>query len=150
MRRPAARNEFRDTDMSGDALVPPTINATPSIVRDTMLPSESLVRYAAAGWITLAVFFGVFGLWSVLAPLNGAVVAQAVVQVEGNRKSVQHLDGGIVKHLNVKEGDHVAAGQVLITLDDTQARANYDVLSKQDQVLSATAARLTAEFQGAS
>ncbi len=85
-------------------------------------------KYAAVGWITLALFFGVFGIWSLTAPLNGAVVAPAVVKVEGNRKSVQHLDGGIVKQINVKEGDHVKAGDVLIILDDTAARANYEVL----------------------
>jgi HlyD family type I secretion membrane fusion protein len=113
-------------------------------------PSDSLAKYAAAGWITLALFFGVFGIWSLTAPLNGAVVAPAVVKVEGNRKSVQHLDGGIVKQLNVKEGDHVNAGDVLIVLDDTEARANYEVLDQQYKVLHATEARLTAEFNGES
>jgi HlyD family type I secretion membrane fusion protein len=111
-------------------------------------PSESPTKYAAAGWITLALFFGVFGVWSVTAPLNGAVVAPAVVKVEGNRKSVQHLDGGIVKRLNVKEGDHVNIGDVLIVLDDTEARANYEVLAQQYKVLHAAEARLTAEFDG--
>jgi HlyD family type I secretion membrane fusion protein len=114
------------------------------------LPDESLKKSAAAGWITLVIFFGVFGLWSVLAPLNGAVVASAVIRVEGNRKSVQHLDGGMITQLNVKEGDHVKAQQILIVLDDTQARANFDVLSQQYLVLHATQARLTAEFSGAS
>src|SRR5690349_21919224 len=111
-------------------------------------PNESLKKYAAAGWITLAMFFGIFGTWSVLAPLNGAVVAPAVVKVEGNRKNVQHLDGGIVKQLNVKEGDHVKAGNVLVVLDDTAARANFEVLAQQYKVLRATEARLTAEFNG--
>jgi HlyD family type I secretion membrane fusion protein len=111
-------------------------------------PDESLKKYAAAGWITLALFFGVFGVWSMVAPLNGAVVAPAIVKVEGNRKSVQHLDGGIVKQLNVKEGDHVNVGDVLIVLDDTAARANYEVLAQQYKVLHATEARLTAEFNG--
>lgn len=120
--------------------------ANPS--RDAAGPDESLAKYAAAGWITLALFFGVFGIWSLTAPLNGAVVANAVVKVEGNRKSVAHLDGGIVKRLNVKEGDHVNAGDVLIVLDDTEARANFDVLSQQFNVLRATEARLTAEFNG--
>jgi HlyD family type I secretion membrane fusion protein len=111
-------------------------------------PDDSLKKCAAAGWIVLAMFFGGFGLWSVTAPLNGAVVANAVVKVEGNRKSVQHLDGGIVKQLNVKEGDHVNAGDVLIVLDDSEARANFDVLSQQYKVLRAAEARLTAEFNG--
>src|ERR1700679_3398204 len=73
-------------------------------------PSESSKKYTAAGWIVLALFFGIFGIWAATAPLNGAVVANAVVKVQGNRKSVQHLDGGIVKQLNVKEGSHVQAG----------------------------------------
>ncbi|HEY3916644.1 MAG TPA: HlyD family type I secretion periplasmic adaptor subunit [Stellaceae bacterium] len=129
-------------------VIPPGHSLAGSLSPEVRLPDESLKKYAAAGWITLALFFGVFGVWSVTAPLNGAVVAEAVVKVEGNRKSVQHLDGGIVKQLKVKEGDHVNAGDVMIVLDDTEARANYDVLSQQYNVLRATEARLTAEFNG--
>ena len=112
-------------------------------------PDESLRKYALAGWIILGVFFGGFGLWALTAPLNGAVVANAEVKVQGNRKSVQHLDGGIVKAMKVKEGDHVKAGDVLIVLDDAQARAEYDVLSKQQILLQATEARLMAELNHA-
>lgn len=81
-----------------------------------------------------------------MAPLHGAVVANAFVKVEGNRKSIQHLDGGIVKELRVREGDRVAAGDVLIVLDDSQARAEFDVLSKQYAVLRLTEERLRAEL----
>jgi len=94
-------------------------------------------------------FFGVIGTWALTAPLNGAVVANSVVKVEGNRKSVQHLDGGIVKELRVKEGDRVKAGDVLIVLDDTQSRAEQDVLSQQFYVLRATEERLRAELNRA-
>jgi HlyD family type I secretion membrane fusion protein len=80
------------------------------------------------------------------ASLNGAVVANAVVKVEGNRKSLQHLDGGIVKELRVKEGDRVAADGVLIVLDDTQARAELDVFQQQYLVLRATEERLRTEL----
>ena len=83
-----------------------------------MLPDELLRKYSIAGWLILAIFFGGFGAWAATAPLNGAVVAEAVIKVEGNRKSVQHLDGGIVKEVQVKEGDHVKAGDVLVVLDD--------------------------------
>src|SRR5215470_2896748 len=109
-------------------------------------PSESLKRYSMTGWVILAIFFGGFGFWSMTAPLNGAVVASAVVKVQGNRKSVQHLDGGIVKEMRVKEGDHVKEGDVLIVLDDTQSRSEFDVFSQQINVLSATEARLKAEL----
>jgi HlyD family type I secretion membrane fusion protein len=134
---------------TADVLPPPRHGlATIPTPYEVVEPNESLKKYATAGWITLAVFFGIFGTWSMLAPLNGAVVAPAVVKVEGNRKNVQHLDGGIVKQLNVKEGDHVKAGDVLIMLDDTAARANFEVLTQQYKVLHATEARLTAEFNG--
>jgi membrane fusion protein, epimerase transport system len=109
-------------------------------------PSDSMLRAAIAGWAVLAVFFGGFGTWAATAPLHGAVVASAVVKVEGNRKSLQHLDGGIVKELRVKEGDKVAAATILVVLDDTQARAELDVLAQQLVVLRATEARLMAEM----
>src|SRR5947207_5335011 len=109
-------------------------------------PSDSIKRVALAGWIIIAVFFGGIGSWAATAPLNGAVVGNAVVKVEGNRKSVQHLDGGIVKELRIKEGDKVAVGDILIVLDETQARAEHDVLSQQYMVLRATEARLLTEL----
>src|SRR5262245_42603946 len=115
-----------------------------------MLPDESLKKHSIAGWIVLAIFFGGFGAWAATAPLNGAVVAEAVVKVEGNRKSLQHLEGGIVKEVKVKEGAHVKAGDVLIVLDDTKARSDFDVFSQQQLVFRATAARLTAELNRAS
>src|SRR5215217_6887422 len=109
-------------------------------------PSDSIKHIALTGWLIIAVFFGGIGAWAATAPLNGAVVGNAVVKIDGNRKSVQHLDGGIVKELRIKEGDTVAAGDVLIVLDETQARAEYDVLSQQHMVLRATEARLLAEL----
>lgn len=83
------------------------------------------------------------------APLHGAVVGEAVVKVSGNRKSVQHLDGGIVKEIRVRDGDTVAAGDTLIVLDDSAVRAEHDVLRQQYALLRATEARLNAELAGA-
>jgi membrane fusion protein, type I secretion system len=116
---------------------------------DLATPTDSMRGAAIAGWTIVGLFFGVIGTWALTAPLNGAVVANSVVKVEGNRKSVQHLDGGIVKELRVKEGDRVKAGDVLIVLDDTQARAEQDVLSQQFYVLRATEERLRAELNRA-
>src|SRR3954453_21828922 len=84
-------------------------------------PSDSIRHVALAGWIIIAIFFGGIGSWALTAPLNGAVVGNAIVKVDGNRKSVQHLDGGIVKEMQIKEGDKVNVGDVLIVLDETQA-----------------------------
>ncbi|MHC2620516.1 epimerase transport system membrane fusion protein [Bradyrhizobium huanghuaihaiense] len=109
-------------------------------------PSDSIRRISLAGWAIVAVFFGGLGAWALTAPLNGAVVANAVVKVEGNRKSVQHLDGGIVKELRVREGDKVRSGDLLIVLDETQARAEYEVLTQQWAVLRATEVRLLTEL----
>src|SRR5882724_7574996 len=108
--------------------------------------TDSIKGIASIGWLIIGAFFGGLGTWSVTAPLHGAVVANGVVKVEGNRKSVQHLDGGIVKEMRVREGDKVAAGDILMVLDDSQARAEYDVLSQDLIVLRATDERLRTEL----
>jgi len=100
--------------------------------------SDAAARYFLAGLAIVGIFFGGFGTWAVTAPLNSAVVAQGVVKSEGNRKSVQHLEGGIVNELRVKEGSVVRAGDIVIVLDDSQARAEYEVYTKQYVVLRAT------------
>ena len=95
--------------------------------------------------IIILIFFGGFGTWAALAPLDSAAQAPGRVTVASNRKTVQHLEGGIVKVLLVKEGDAVAENQVLIQLDDTQARARLELLRARYDKLLATEARLEAE-----
>src|SRR6266576_3099730 len=95
------------------------------------VPNESARGAIIAGLMVLAVFFIGLGGWAAMAPLNSAVVAPAVLKVEGNRKTIQHLDGGIVKELRVKEGDRVEAGQTVIVLDATQTRASVTMLAQQ-------------------
>jgi HlyD family type I secretion membrane fusion protein len=102
-------------------------------------------RPLLAAVIIILIFFGGFGAWAVLAPLDSAALAPGRVTVASNRKTVQHLEGGIVKELLVKEGDAVAGDQVLIRLDDTQARARLELLRSRYDTLLATEARLTAE-----
>ncbi|MET3597492.1 epimerase transport system membrane fusion protein [Mesorhizobium shonense] len=109
---------------------------------------ESIRAPLWIGLLIIAAFFGVFGGWAAVAPLNGAVLADAVVKVEGNRKSVQHFDGGTVKEIRVKDGDIVKAGDVLIALDDTRARAEFNLYSQQYALLRATDARIRAELDG--
>jgi HlyD family type I secretion membrane fusion protein len=98
-----------------------------------------------AGGVIIGLFFGVAGLWAGLAPLGAAVVAPGVIKVEGNRKSIQHLEGGIIKELRVKEGDRVETGQTLVVLDSTQTGGAVDVLQRQYDDLHAQEARLIAE-----
>ena len=111
-------------------------------------PSDSARGPIVTGLIVLVAFFAGLGGWAAYAPLNGAVVAQAVVKVEGNRKSIQHLDGGIVKQLLVGEGQYVEAGQTVVVLDDTQARAMVLMLSQQYDVYRAEQARLRTGVTG--
>ena len=83
-------------------------------------PDESarppLLRPAAMGIITIAVFFGGFGLWAALAPLASAVLASGVVILDSSSKTVQHLEGGIINQIHVREGQQVAAGDLLVVL----------------------------------
>jgi epimerase transport system membrane fusion protein len=111
-------------------------------------PNESARGTIFAGFCVVGVFFLGLGGWAAYAPLNGAVVAPGVIKVEGNRKTIQHLDGGIVKELLVKEGSRVEAGQTLIVLEDAQARATVEVFAQQLDVLHAQEARLLAERDG--
>ena len=76
-----------------------------------------------AAALILAVFFGGFGAWAFLVPLSGAAVAPAYVAPEGFRKTVQHLEGGIVAEIRVREGSTVEAGDVVVVLDETRALA---------------------------
>ena len=111
-------------------------------------PDESAHGAILLGLGVVAAFFVGLGGWAAYAPLNGAAIAPAVIKVEGNRKTIQHLDGGIVKELPVKDGARVEAGQTLIVLDETQARAARDVLAQQFDVLRGEEARLLAERDG--
>lgn len=80
--------------------------------------------------IVLVIFVGA-GAWAALAPLNSAARALGIVAVENYRKTVQHLEGGIVRSIEVRDGDVVEQGQVLLTLDATQPRAQLEVLRGQ-------------------
>jgi HlyD family secretion protein len=107
-------------------------------------------RYACLGYGAIAVVFGGFGVWAAMAPLDSAAIAQARVAVETDRKPVQHLEGGIVQEILVKEAQHVEEGQVLFRLQPTQALANADLQRKQLDTALAIEARLVAEQDGAS
>jgi HlyD family type I secretion membrane fusion protein len=88
---------------------------------------------------------GALGVWATLAPLSGAVVAEGVVRDDGERKTVMHQEGGIIKAIFVKDGDHVKAKQVLLTLDSVRPDAEVAALQSQLADVQAKAARLEAE-----
>lgn len=97
------------------------------------------------GLIGLAVFFGGFLLWAAFAPISGAAVAPGVVTVAGDRQAVQSLNGGVVERLMIKEGDTVAAGQVLLRLNGVSSGARLSQAQSQRDFLRAAEARLIAE-----
>lgn len=101
-----------------------------------------------AGAVIIGLFFVVFGGWTALAPLKSAAIAPGVVAVESNRKTIKHLEGGIVAEINVGDGDVVTAGQTLLRLDDTQARVMLQRLRGRMVAALALAARLIAERDG--
>jgi epimerase transport system membrane fusion protein len=86
-----------------------------------------------------------FGVWSMTAPIDSSALAPGVIAVKSHKKSIQHLDGGIVKKLFVKAGDLVKAGDVLIKLDDTQINAQLEISKGLYISLLAQQARLIAE-----
>lgn len=101
-----------------------------------------------AGLVTMAISFGGFGAWAAMAPLEGAVIAQAKVAVTGRNKVVQHLEGGIVKEILVEEGQKVAAGEAVLVLDGTASRSQHNRLKIQLATLEAIGARALAERSG--
>lgn len=101
-----------------------------------------------AGFAVISVLFVGIGGWAAVAPLAGAVLADGTVVVESNRKTIQHLEGGIVSEILVREFDVVVASQPLIHLDATKARANADFIENQLMAELALEARLLAERDG--
>lgn len=72
-----------------------------------------------AGAVIIVAFFGVFGLWSGFAPLESAAIAPGTVSAEGSRRTVQHLEGGIVDTILVRDGDAVEEGALLVRMQET-------------------------------
>lgn len=97
------------------------------------------------GYGAAIIFLGALGWWGTVAELASATLAPAVVSPDGHRKTIQHLEGGIVQAIHVHEGDVVAVGDPLLTLDDTQARAGHRELRERYADLLAQEARLLAE-----
>lgn len=100
---------------------------------------------AVAGLAIVAVFLGTLTLWSVMAPIESAVVSPGIIGVASHRKQVQHLEGGIIEAILVKDGDRVSKGQRLIQLRDVRPAAELRQLELQHVETQALIARLLAE-----
>jgi HlyD family secretion protein len=111
-------------------------------------PEIQTHRLIRAGIVGFCLLLGGLGLGSALIPIDGAVIASGQILVEGKALPVQSLDAGIATHVAVKNGDHVKAGDLLLSLNPTVAQARLDIA--RDQLANALAeeARLTAEENG--
>ena len=113
---------------------------------ESVLESDRKTRLM--GYWVVAIVFGGFGLWAAVAPLESAARGQGTVQVDGNRKPIQHYEGGIVSEIFVASGDYVAVGQPLIQLDTTQAQAEQRIIEGRAWAKAALVARLVSERDG--
>lgn len=100
------------------------------------------------GMIVVAITFLGFGSWATFAPLARGAHVMGHVVTDSNRKTIQHLEGGIVKEILVREGAQVKEGDVLIRLDETQTQANLEIVSQRHLQEMVLEARLLAERDG--
>jgi len=108
----------------------------------------ALQRLWRRGLVFIAVFGGALSFWLVATTMSSAVIGPGQFVVDGSVKKVQHPTGGVVSQLLVREGDQVAEGDLLIRLDETVMRANYQVVVGQLDELTGRKARLEAEREG--
>lgn len=129
--------------LAGQRHVPPIVPAPPLPAR----PRTSGPMMLGIG--SIVVFLGGFAAWSILAPLAEAAIAPGQIRSEGSRRTIQHLEGGIVREILARDGDQVKAGQVLMRLDEIQSGSSLETLRSQRWALLAQFARLDAENKGA-
>lgn len=132
---------------SGSDAVIPADDKEPTPADALPLPTDAR-HPIRAGWILLAVGFGGFMLWATTAHLDEGVPAPGQVIVQSKRKTVQHLSGGMIRELLVREAQTVKLGDILIHLDDTQAKANFEATRQAFYSLKSMEARLIAEQTG--
>jgi HlyD family secretion protein len=110
---------------------------------------QSLRGHLGLGIAAVAVLmFVIFG-WGTLSEISGAVIAPGKLVVDSNVKKVQHPTGGVVGELNVKDGDRVKKGDIVVRLDETQARTSLAIVTKALDEMDSRQARLVAERDGA-
>ncbi len=109
-----------------------------------LVQTDETIHTRIGWWIVLVGVCG-FILWAFIAPLDKGVPLSGAVSVDSNRKAIQHQTGGIVDQILVKEGDTVEAGQVIVHLNDTQAKAQAEITRSQLMSAYAIRARLLAE-----
>src|ERR687885_531444 len=110
---------------------------------------RSIRRHLVAGVAAVVLLAGGVGGWATTTELAGAVIAQGQLVVDSYAKKVQHPTGGVIGELRVREGAHVKAGDIVVRLDETQTRANLQIVLKSLDEMAARQAREEAERDGA-
>ena len=119
-------------------------------MNDVATPPTTWKKPAFFGILLIVTMFFGIGGWSAYAKLASAVVASGTINVESNRKTVQHLEGGIIREILVREGQRVKKGELLFRLDGTQARASAGVATERSYCSQSAAVRATsAALEGA-
>jgi protease secretion system membrane fusion protein len=136
-------NTFQTTDSKAT-------EQTPAEVTDVIAKPESMAQPGRMGLWALVIGLGGFLLWAGLAPLDEGVPSQGMVTIDTKSKTVQHLTGGIIKEVLVREGQLVTQGQLLLRLDEAASKANFESTRQRYLGLRAMEARLLAEQQGKS
>lgn len=128
------------------AAAPPAKPAVPEVPPGI---GELLRGPVALGTAVIVFFFVVLGGWAALSPLSSGAIAPGMVSPDSNRKVIQHLEGGIIRTVHVREGQTVKAGDPLITLESTRAEATFSSREEQWLRLIVMRARLEAQARGA-
>ncbi len=129
--------------------------STPTMSQDVQakdkgsVPDSNYGKVVKLGLWILALGFGGFMAWAIFAPVDEGVPASGIVSVESKRKRIDHLTGGIVEKIPVRDGQKVKQGDPLIVLNEAQAKASLNAAESQWRVAAVTAARLNAERTGA-
>ncbi|MES2600851.1 MAG: HlyD family type I secretion periplasmic adaptor subunit [Pseudomonadota bacterium] len=130
--------------MSGKELAVP-VPVTTATWYDTLPRSTRFPTIA--GVVVMAGMVMGFGVWGNTAPIAGAVVASGVFVATGQNKIIQHLEGGVIRDIHVREGDVVEQGQLLVELDSTAPNTELRRLFLRRTRLTAIDARLHAEMR---
>ncbi|MFN0042505.1 MAG: HlyD family type I secretion periplasmic adaptor subunit [Alphaproteobacteria bacterium] len=117
---------------------------------ETVPADMGIVPATRWGLVILVLFFGVLGGWAAFVPLSSAAIATGVVSPDSSRRTIQHLEGGVVHEILVRNGDEVEKNQVLVRLESTQSSAAFAQFRSRHRALSALEARLVAERDGLS
>lgn len=96
-------------------------------------------------FVIIGIALGFFVIWGSLAPLDSAAIAPGFITLSGNHKTIQHLEGGVIDKILVKEGEFVEEDQPLIILNETASKARLQMILSQLRTAKATENRLLAE-----